>query len=412
MKKETKPAFEFPTRSRWNPLNLFAGFFKYEPEQLDEKIGNAAKELIEMSLAEVDENKLLDYHSHVVGLGSDDSGIYINEKLLTWANPFDKFKMKMYYNAAGIRDHNHPDRDYINRLIRLANHSPGKKSVLLAFDFNYNNDGSINKENSDFSVPNEYVYKLARQFPKNFIPAMSVHPYRHDALVELEKWAKKGIRIVKWLPNAMNIDPLSKQNDNFYKKMKELDLILLSHTGEEKAVKADDAQELGNPLRLRRPLDLGVKVIAAHCASLGTNLDLDHPGHKEKIFRLFMRLMDEKKYEGLLFADISAMTQANRIGEPLTTILDRSDLHPRLVNGSDYPLPAVNIVIRTLDLMKHKYITYKERDALNEIYKVNPLLFDFVLKRTIKHPISKKKLSPIIFMENPLLKAVDESIWH
>ena len=56
---------------------------------------------------------------------------------------------------------------------------------------------------------------------------------------------------------------------------------------------------------------------------------------------------DDKKYEGLVFGEISAMTQFNRCGTPLTTILEREDLHDRLVNGSDYPLPAVNVLIRT-----------------------------------------------------------------
>ena len=37
--------------------------------------------------------------------------------------------------------------------------------------------------------------------------------------------------------------------------MKELDLVLLSHGGEEKAVEAEEDQKLGNPLLLRRALD-------------------------------------------------------------------------------------------------------------------------------------------------------------
>jgi len=46
------------------------------------------------------------------------------------------------------------------------------------------------------------------------------------------------------------------------------------------------------------------------------------------------------------------MTQFNRIGKPLTTILAREDLHERLINGSDYPLPAINFLIRTRSLVK------------------------------------------------------------
>ena len=51
--------------------------------------------------------------------------------------------------------------------------------------------------------------------------------------------------------------------------------------------------------------------------------------------------MDEPRYEGLLFGDISAMTQLNRIGPALDTVLERDDWHDRLINGSDYPLPGV-----------------------------------------------------------------------
>src|SRR5829696_3177518 len=113
--------------------------------------------------------------------------------------------------------------------------------------------------------------------------------------------------------------------------------------------------------------------------------------------------MDEKRYEGLVFGEISAMTQFNRVGKPLTTILQRQDLHERLVNGSDYPLPAVNILIRTRPLVKHGYLTRSEGSSLQEIYDYNPLLFDFVLKRTLKLPGTVHRLPGGIFMTNPVL---------
>ena len=67
----------------------------------------------------------------------------------------------------------------------------------------------------------------------------------------------------------------------FYRKMKEHDIILLSHGGKEQAVEAEEDQELGNPLRLRKPLDMGVRVIIAHAASLGSCKDLDCVGGKK-----------------------------------------------------------------------------------------------------------------------------------
>ena len=109
--------------------------------------------------------------------------------------------------------------------------------------------------------------------------------------------------------------------------------------------------------------------------------------------------MDDEKYDGLLYGDISAMTQINRAGDALNTILKRKDLHPRLINGSDYPLPAINALISTIELKSLGYITSHEKKCLDEIYNYNPLLFDFVLKRTIKFQGDNKlKLSDCIFV--------------
>ena len=213
------------------------------------------------------------------------------------------------------------------------------------------------------------------------------------------------MKYIKWLPNAMGMDPSDKAIDPFYRKMKEHNMVLLAHAGEEQAVEAEEDQRLGNPLRLRKPLDLGVRVIVAHAASLGSCDDLDSGEAKQaNCFDLFMRLMDEAKYAGLVFGEISAMVQFNRMPVPFATLLKRQDLHSRLVNGSDYPLPAINALIRTRSLASDGFITGEERTALNEIYDYNPLLFDFVLKRTARHPQTKQKLAPSVFMANPGLE--------
>jgi len=100
----------------------------------------------------------------------------------------------------------------------------------------------------------------------------------------------------------------------------------------------------------------------------------------------------------------SAMTQYNRLGKPMQTVLMRQDLHARLVNGSDYPLPAINVLVRTKDLLEQGYISKEEREFLNEIYHSNPLVFDFALKRTLRHPQNKNlKLSDCIFQKNEKL---------
>lgn len=386
-------------------IHSIGGAFTRRPEELAQKLSAKASDVVKRAFDDIDPQRLIDHHVHVAGLGA--GGTFVNRKMRTWVHPFHRLKFKVYMSSAGANDENRADTQLVERLASLVSHIRNHgKHRLLAFDKHYRGDGSVNLEKTEFYVPNEYVFELAERYPDMFVPNISVNPYRPDAISELEKWARRGARIVKWLPNAMGIDPSDPKCDPFYQKMKEHDLILLSHGGEEKAVEAEEDQKLGNPLLLRRALDHGVKVVVAHCAGLGTNEDLDDKDRKQvDNFDLFLRLMDEKRYEGLVFGEISAMTQFNRVGKPLHTILAREDLHERLVNGSDYPLPAVNILIRTRPLVKLGFLSKSEGESLKEVYDYNPLLFDFVLKRTLKLPGTSKSLPPSIFMTNAALGA-------
>ncbi|NIT61545.1 MAG: metal-dependent hydrolase, partial [Aliifodinibius sp.] len=66
----------------------------------------------------------------------------------------------------------------------------------------------------------------------------------------------------------MYIDPSNPAFIPFYKKMVELNIPLLSHTGMEKSF-AGARDELADPVKLELPLRLGVTVIAAHISTTG-----------------------------------------------------------------------------------------------------------------------------------------------
>ena len=391
----------------WMPLpgcliDCLGGSSADQPEQADAKLSAGAKLLIDKAFADLPAGGTHDYHVHVLGLNTSNSGTWVNPELIGswWRHPIRRGKGAIYLSGADIADQEHADRQFLHRLVRLVRGIEGHgKFHILAFDHHYRKNGSIDFDKSEFYVPNEYVFELSQRFPDVFVPVVSVHPYRLDALHELKQWADQGVRMVKWLPNAQGIDASDCDIDPFYRLMAQRKLVLLTHTGEEKAVQADEDQRLGNPLLFRRPLDLGVRVVMAHCASLGENVNFEDPaGRKEPNYRLFLNMLEHECYKGLLYGEISAMTQANRIPDPLVAILERPELHGRLVNGSDYPLPAINVVIRTGQLVEERLITKQERKWLNEIYDVNPLLFDFVLKRTIRlGGPSGQQLSAVIF---------------
>jgi predicted TIM-barrel fold metal-dependent hydrolase len=386
-------------------LHWIGGASSHQPAELRDRASPAAADLVKRAFADVDSRRLVDYHTHMVGLGVGGTGNLVNPAMRTWTYPLKHLKFLVYASGSGITDFADADRQFVRRLADQVRHIEGHgRYRLLAFDQHYRPDGTVDPAKTEFYTSNEYVFGLAAEFPDLFIPTMSVHPYRRDAIPELEKWAGRGGTVLKWLPNAMGIDPSDPRCDPFYQRLRELGVVLLSHAGEEKAVEAEEDQRLGNPLLLRRPLDHGVRVIAAHCAGLGTNPDLDHSDRpRVPNFDLFLRLMEDKKYEGLLFGDISAMTQRNRLGAPLSTILAREDLQARLVNGSDYPLPAINVVISTRALARAGYISPDERVGLIELYDYNPLLFDLVLKRRLRHPESGRRLPASVFLASPAL---------
>lgn len=171
----------------------------------------------------------------------------------------------------------------------------------------------------------------------------------------------------------------------FYQTMAELKLPLITHAGSEHAVQGSQFdQSLGNPLHLRLPLSHGVKVIIAHCATDGYDFDFEVKNQKVPSFELFTRLMNESIYENLLYADISATPQINR-AKYLPTLLQKKEWHHRLLNGSDYPLPAIPILFSLRLLRTMGLITEKEVWQLNKVRKTNPLLFDFLLKRCLNY---------------------------
>lgn len=358
----------------------------------------AARDLVAAAWQDLVPARVWDCHVHLLGLGDSGGGAWVNPNMRELTHPIRYAQYRLYLNAACVDHNGSVDEDYVRRLLAYQSGlAVGARLMLLAFDYAHDADGRPAPGNSHFHVPNAYAREVARRHPGRIEWVASVHPYREDAVEALEIAARDGARAVKWLPPAMNIDPASPRCDPFYGALARLGLPLLSHGGDEHAVPSPENRRLGNPLRLRRALEHGVRVIVAHCASLGDYEDLDagRNAPRRPSFELFARLMEEPRYENLLYGDVSAMTQRNRIGPPLDTVIEREEWHGRLLNGSDYPLPGVFPLFSISGMVDRHYLRDHEADAIRIIRRHNPLLFDFVLKRTIRH--NGKRFSPGVF---------------
>jgi len=304
-------------------------------------------------------------------------------------HPLAAAQRRIFLNGACLDPDVRATGAYMDRLLSLVAAFPaGPRLVLLAMDAFHDAAGVRQPERTHFFVPNDLVAGAARLHPDRFEWAASIHPYRQEAVAELDRVLGLGARTVKWIPAAQGIDPASPLCDPFYRALARLDLPLLSHAGTERATPGDDS--LGNPLRLRRALEHGVRVVVAHCATMGEGRDLDAgpDGPMTENFLLFQRMMDEPRWNGRLFGDLSAVPQAARAGEALRHIVERGApggaWEGRLLNGSDYPIPGIMPLYSIRQLVGLNLLDAHAAGPLSAIRRHNPLLFDFVLKRQLR----------------------------
>jgi predicted TIM-barrel fold metal-dependent hydrolase len=218
------------------------------------------------------------------------------------------------------------DSLYIEKLLAMVRGSSLEAVVILGQEQVYDEHGRLMKEFGTMHVPNDYVLELARRHPE-FLPAISIHPARVDALEELERCLAGGAVMLKILPNCHNIDCNSRRYQKFWERMAEAGLPLLAHTGGEHTMQVV-RKEYSDPRTLQLPLECGVKVIAAHC---GTKSGLFDPQY----FFVFAGMIE--KYPNL-FGDNSAFNVPIR-GRHIRRCL-REPLAGRMIHGSDFPVPV------------------------------------------------------------------------
>lgn len=335
----------------------------------------------------VDATRLIDTHAHLLGNGDSGSGCSVHPSMHQWWRPTEVLRRRAILNAACVpADAPSVDRAYLQRLQDLAAGFPaGARWWLYAFEQAHDDTGRADPGHTTFYVPNAYAAQVAAANPARFDWVASVHPYREDALTVLQAALDAGAVAVKWLPSAMNINPTDARCRPYYELLAKRRVPLVVHCGEEKAVPGAEREDYGNPLALRAPLALGVRVIAAHCASLGQAIDTEKRSRPAvPAFDLFARLMDEPAHRGLLYGDLSAVFQRNRKPAVWHAVMKRRDWHARLLHGSDHPLPGLMPLFSLPALVKAGLLPEAEVAPLQQLREHNALLFDFVLKRRLR----------------------------
>jgi len=266
---------------------------------------------------------VIDCHVHLCATVSPNGRM---SKKLLGSVPFKFMRWRLGLDPAGERF----DSDLVSLVDRLIVDTPTlHAAVMLAFDAVYDHEGHRDDANTHLYVSNDYVAKVAREHSARMLFGASVHPYRTDAVAELERCAAMGAALIKWLPIVQNFNPADPLCEPFYEALAALNIPLLCHTGGEHSLPTLD-KNVADPNLLIPALRRGVKVIMAHC---GTH---SYPGEADYLPN-FVRLA--KEYEHC-YGDTAALDLPTR-SYAYNTILKDKIVNQKIVHGSDWPILPV-----------------------------------------------------------------------
>jgi uncharacterized protein len=260
--------------------------------------------------------------------------------------------------------------------------------VILAMDAVYSHQTGIRDDIlTDLWISNKFLSQKVTEMnkrlqnepsiethKKKFFFGASVNPNRLDWRKELDYVINDSKAVlIKLIPSTQHINLTDDRHKEYFTILAQKEMPLLCHVGPEysfpEGLKKGN-KELDNFRNLKGPLECGVTVIAAHCASPVFPL-IDKNETDE--FYEFM-----KSYNGngkiKLWSDTSALSLSTRL--PILPKIMKTFPPEWLVHGSDYPIPIdgwPHLPLITPD------ITIKE--YLNLMKTKNPFDLDILIKR-------------------------------
>ncbi|OGP55871.1 MAG: hypothetical protein A2Y65_00025 [Deltaproteobacteria bacterium RBG_13_52_11] len=335
----------------------------------------------------------IDIHIHAIGNGRDlkkiDEDVYFN------ADDNHHWFTRILYNMIEDdlehmgADFHHDGRistdEYFELIYAMLTQSEEIDGVvLLALDAVYSpKTGEIDEHKTDLWVSNRFLYRQVNALnerlrnesdpakrEKRFFFGASVSPNRKDWEQELEYvLTQTNAVLAKLIPSAQHVYLRDDRHKDFYQTLASHHIPLLCHVGPEYSFpEGIRKRQLDNFRHLEKPLEYGVTVIAAHCATPVFPF-IEKPQIKE-----FYALMKAANSDGTvrLWGDTAALSLSTRISL-MPAILDTFPAH-WLVHGSDFPIPIngwTHLPWVTYDMTPQEYISiWKTKNALDKDVRI------------------------------------------
>jgi len=300
----------------------------------------------------------IDMHIHVAGNGTDLANV--DNDVYFYADDNHHWFTRILYNMVEEevkelggdfdKDGKISTGEYFKIIYKLlASSKEIDGLVLLALDAVYDPEtGEIDEKKTDLFITNKFlnrkVLELNEQLQnesapevrkKRFFLGASVSPNRTDWESELEYVVSQTDAVLmKLIPSTQHIHLMDEKHNEFYEALSSHKMPLLCHVGPEYSFpEGIRRKELDNFRYLEKPLDHGVTVIAAHCAT--PVFPLIDKNETPEFYALMKNANEGGKIR--LLADTSALSLSTRI--PFIPEIVKTFPSDWLVHGSDFPIP-------------------------------------------------------------------------
>jgi predicted TIM-barrel fold metal-dependent hydrolase len=327
----------------------------------------------------------MDMHVHVVGRGNDIN--QVNDNVFFYPEDNNTLLTRVLYklvekelenlgadfDQSGTID----TKEYLNLIYKsLGTSKEIQGVVLLGLDALYGpRSGKLDKKRTDLWVSNRFLATKVKELndqlmkendpqkkEKRFYWGASVSPNRKDWRMEMEfVMSDPNAVLMKLIPSVQHIDLRDPEHKSYYESLAKNRMPLLCHVGPEYSFPEGIRENERDHFRfLEKPLECGVTVIAAHCATPVFPTDKDET---KEFYRFMQGANSGSKVQ--LWGDTSAFSLLTRI--PILEEILETFPPEWLVHGSDFPIPIegwVHLPGFTHDVTWQEYEQIKKTENL------------------------------------------------